>query len=320
MMTNELVPISEEDPLKVTLDGSVAKLPDSVPCIQFEVVHASWRCIAYATFGIMLLFAKMCTNINVKPILAEGDNTTCMPFQDRPNGFDMDTDSHLIRFFGYNNMGIIWDYSPSRERTALIFPIVEYSFLIYIALNLIHSLILSRKGVVGHHYWLIAKVFFVIEFFLIAWSRMMFIFVAHRIIFLHATSFLGLLLLLSLIAIGDVLEILGTNEVCFGSLKATRIICTNYVTCNVIICALKIYIYVNVIFTGSSPNFIRREVLGNIMIGKIIDRIWLIFNYVIPFIASFIRVSKEKALMMNIDFPFQSSSSVKEELDGFKSK
>ena len=84
--------------------------------------------------SVFLGCATLISKVWVAPYLAAGpsDGSTCSPFDramgdvvDPPvlpgEGFDLlDTQSHLVRAFGFNNICANWDYSPSSEITALI--------------------------------------------------------------------------------------------------------------------------------------------------------------------------------------------------------
>lgn len=73
--------------------------------IQLKVCPEAWRFVAYVFFWSMCAFAIACNNYLVAPILLEGpvDGAKCPPFGDG-KGFDVHTNSHLNRLFGFNNV------------------------------------------------------------------------------------------------------------------------------------------------------------------------------------------------------------------------
>merc|ERR1712032_568386 len=117
--------------------------------VKYTISVEKWRFIAYIFFWCMCIFAIIMANLFVIPYLAAGpdeEGSTCGPFNRKTSnvgvelgeGFDLNTQSHLVDLFGYNNICAMWDYSPSREATAMIYPLFEYSLLVYIVLNFIH--------------------------------------------------------------------------------------------------------------------------------------------------------------------------------------
>jgi hypothetical protein len=61
-------------------------------------------------------------------------------------GFDYSTENHLSEAFGYGNICTSWDYSPSRELTAMYFPFFEYSLVVYLVLDSVKDKLLYRRG------------------------------------------------------------------------------------------------------------------------------------------------------------------------------
>jgi hypothetical protein len=74
--------------------------------IRIKVSPESWRFIAYLFFWLMCIFAITMTKLFVAPALAAGpsDGSTCPPFELDGKGFNVATDSHLNRKFGFNNV------------------------------------------------------------------------------------------------------------------------------------------------------------------------------------------------------------------------
>eukprot|EP00984_Skeletonema_dohrnii_P036642 scaffold37842_cov150-Skeletonema_dohrnii-CCMP3373.AAC.1 len=74
----------------------------------------------------MCAFAVICSIVLVWPYktcVIDGVDTT---------GKDC---SDLKRIFGFNNICVNWDYQPSVQLTGLVYPIFEYSLLLYILLD-----------------------------------------------------------------------------------------------------------------------------------------------------------------------------------------
>lgn len=99
---------------RVLDDVGSENAPPPPPAVSLQVHPEALRIISHVAFWAMVLFAICMHKLFVR-------------------GVDMD-DTPLVRLFGYNNICIYWDYSPSRELTALFYPLVEFPLLAYVML------------------------------------------------------------------------------------------------------------------------------------------------------------------------------------------
>jgi hypothetical protein len=308
--------------------------------IQIKVSPESWRFIAYVSFWLMCSFAILMTKVFVGPALAAGppDGSTCPPFEPDGKGFDITTNSHLNRELGYNNVRtflfnrpirrrsrlfpqrtnsslflqicVNWDYTPSREFTAMLYPLFEYSLLLYICLDFTNSAISYKKGYVSARYWTIAKIFFPIQVVLCAWFRMIFVILAYVNVQGHTAGFLGLQTALAMVAITNVFYIVETKTTYgfLGGAKGTRIAALVYLYGDLVISAIKIYLTCHLVISGSYPLWTMSPsgVLGK-NFGQVIDMIWMLFNAILPLFISYVRAKSEKALVFEIDLPLPDS-------------
>ena len=86
-------------------------------------------------------------------------------------GFDFKTQSHLIQLFGFANICANWDYSPSRELTAMVYPLFEYSLLVYLCLDFLNTKLSYQRGELEEWFWSFSKIVFPINLFLCAQFR-----------------------------------------------------------------------------------------------------------------------------------------------------
>ena len=137
-----------------------ARKPSIMPQDTLNIHAESLRFIAFVSFWFMCVAAVILTTILIKPETIE--------------------DSMLMYVFGYNSICVMWDYSPSRELVAMIYPMFEY-FLFYI---LVDWLACKSGGVPGAAQWLYRFVVVCLPFkvMLVCWFRMMFIFQVHGLV------------------------------------------------------------------------------------------------------------------------------------------
>jgi hypothetical protein len=73
--------------------------------------------------------------------------------------------------FGYPNICTRWDYSPSREATAVIYPILEYSLMIYIFLDYVTIYLAYLRGSIAPWFYRLTKWLFWINMILVSEFR-----------------------------------------------------------------------------------------------------------------------------------------------------
>lgn len=75
--------------------------------VEFTIRPEMVRFVAYCFFWLMCIIAIILTKYVVHPLLLAGptDGKSCPPFENGA-GFDLYTDSHLVRVMGYNNVSL----------------------------------------------------------------------------------------------------------------------------------------------------------------------------------------------------------------------
>lgn len=73
--------------------------------------------------------------------------------------------------FGFKNICANWDYSPSRELTAMVYPLFEYSLLIYLILDFWTTQLANNRGELNAWFWKFSQIAFCINIVLCAQFR-----------------------------------------------------------------------------------------------------------------------------------------------------
>lgn len=281
----------------------------------------SIRVIAYINFFIMIACATVLNKVLVTPRLAEGDGTTCGAFNGKfgneangilpGDGFDVATGSHLVRLFGFNNVCSRWDYSPSREITAMIYPIFEYALLLYLFFEGVQAKIYFKKGWVSETYYRVFQILFIPMILGCAWFRMIFVVIAYEQPAGHTAGFLGLQITLIIVAMLNVYFMIDSKAeyAWLGGRKGTIAVATIYIVLNLIISPIKLYLTCNIVFY-SEPALWSLNTIGGAYIGQVVDTIWFIFNAVIPLLVGFLRAFSEPSITITIDVASSNYSSV----------
>lgn len=302
---NRRAPDNEKDVLDVT--------------VSVEAV----RTVAYINFFIMIGCAVVIFNARVVPRLAAGPvdaegnptNNTCGSFDgalgdrvDPPvlpgEGFDAATQSHLVRAFGYNNVCATWDYSPSREITAMVYPLFEYALLLYLFFDFVQTLIYYKKGWVSQTYYRVFLVVFLPIIIGCSWFRMIFVVIAYMDLSGHTAGFFCLQITLILVAMMNTYFILDSKAEYswLGGRKGTIIVASVYIFCNLIISPIKLYLTAEIVFKGRPAPWSLNMVAGNLA-GQTVDNLWTVFNAVIPLFVSVVRAFSEPSLKIKVDVP-----------------
>lgn len=298
------VPASET-PRTFDVIGSEDTDPDF---INLQVCPEAWRFVAYFFFWTMCGLAITLNNTLVAPILLRGspDGSSCPPFETGGKGFDVHTNSHLNRLFGFNNICVNWDYFPSRELTALYYPAFEYCLLVYLSLDFLTAAISYKKGYVGRKFWTISCVLFPIQVVLCAWFRMIFVVRAYENVRGHTAGFLGLQFALAFVAVQNVYYVVETKVFYsfLGGLNGTRIAARTYLYSNLLVSSIKLYLTIYVVSFGIYPEWAKGpSVMPGRNWGQFVDMFWMLFNAILPVIISFFRARTEKPLEIRIGLP-----------------
>mmetsp|Transcript_19260 Transcript_19260/g.24830 ORF Transcript_19260/g.24830 Transcript_19260/m.24830 type:complete len:338 (+) Transcript_19260:83-1096(+) len=308
----------EEDPLLRNKNGESSSMTKRIAAhfgmrtttsheldrIEIQIQPESFRFYAYIFFWSMSLIAILLTQFIVKKELLKGPapgEPSCPPFQDG-HGFDIETESHLQKAYGFNNICSNWDYSPSREITALIYPLFEYSLLAYLVADFVNVSIAYQKGWVSHRFWRVSQCLFPVMVLFCSWFRMIFVILAYENVRGHTAAFLGLQLVLMMVACLNVFYIAETKiEYDFlGGQRGTRMWALAYLVCAVGISAVKFYLDANVVLGFSYPKWGLVKV-GSIVSGQVVDMIWMLFNAILPLFISYARKNSEQPLEITID-------------------
>lgn len=315
--------------------------------ITFTMSPDSWRFMAWVNFFVFVFFAMVVTEFITGPNLlagpqpnADGTPNTCGPFNDggpaisprtgdgfdRTHGFDIKTQSHLNQLFGFNNICVQWDYSPSREATAVVYVLFEYALLLYIICDFLASALSYLKGRVSERYWKIARFLFPVQVFCCAMFRLIFVMIAYDNPRGHTFGFLMLQIAFMTVTILNTYHILDSSVSydVLGGYKNTKKLAVAYLVGNVIISAFKTYFTCYIVFGlglkgGSSFLNLGSPLYGGgnhlypqwaltvhsfpfeWKAGDVVDKIWMFFNAILPLFISWFRSRNEPALVFTVD-------------------
>ena len=138
--------------------------PEIISSDHIVIHHESIRQMAYLAFWFMVTMAGIFTTAFVPPVLIEH--------------------SHLRKMFGYNNICVNWDYSPSRELTAMVYPLFELLFMLYIVMDFVHLRLCCKPGGVEgttNALYRYARVLFPIKLVLVVWFRLIFVYTVYPV-------------------------------------------------------------------------------------------------------------------------------------------
>ncbi len=224
------------------------------------------------------------------------------------DGFTFE-ESHLVEAFGFGNICTYWDYTPATEVTALYFPFFEYSLVLYLFLDFVSTMMSYRRGLLPTWYWRLMQIFTPINMLLSAWFRMIFVAKAYDHTAWHTAGFLGLQCVLINVAVMNVLYVLMTGQ-SYPSLGWSKSVTATYakwyIVLNLAISSVKIYATYYIVFispTNYSPDFYKAPAIFGLVLGRVIDYIWMFFNAVVPAIIAWFRMKDERPLEITVSVP-----------------
>jgi hypothetical protein len=139
------------------------------------------RFITYVAFWLMCLFAFIVTKATINE--------------------DIITHSALVKTFGYNNICVFWDYSPSREATSVVYEFVEMPLLVYSFLAWQRTYAAHRQQLISKALIVATKVLMPVVCLLLLQVHLIFTILAYVDIAGHTAGFLCLQVALVIIAI-----------------------------------------------------------------------------------------------------------------------
>ena len=248
----------------------------------FTLQPETLRMITYGMFYFMVGCAMLFHRFLVLPKGAESCTAgeTCL--------FPVDMeDTPLTRAFGYNNVCINWDYSPSRELTALIYPFVEYPLIAYVVLDYIQIYRdYKYDGQLPSWFFKLATGLLPIKILLLAWFRMIFVNEAFRSTVYHTLPFQGLQVALILVAITNSLYWTAHTTPLYIKqlgLNGTHLLMRVYILCLIVVTVFKIVV-VSSIFAGSPVVDVKQP--NSAALCAFADRAWLFLAAVVPFFSA----------------------------------
>ena len=247
--------------------------------VTFTVATETLRLVTYAMFWLMVGCAILFHNTLVLPKGAEaceaGDASCLFPVNM--------ANTPLVRMFGYNNVCINWDYTPSRELTAMIYPFVEYPLIAYAVLDYIQIYRDYLDKELPSWFFKLATGALPIKILLLSWFRMIFVFDSFQNTAFHTLPFQGLQVSLVLVAVQNSLYWTTHKSPLYvkqlGQAWTHRLIWA-YVACLLAVTAFKITV-VTSIFANKPILDIHDDFSASLC--AFADRAWMFLAAVIPF-------------------------------------
>ena len=246
--------------------------------ITFNLQPEFLRMVTYVMFWFMVGCSILFHKTLVLPKGAEACQTgeSCLFPVDMSN-------TPLTRTLGYNNICINWDYTPSRELTAMIYPFVEYPLIAYAVIDYVQIYRDYLDKDLPSWFFKLATGVLPIKILLLAWFRMIFVFEAFKSTTFHTMPFVGLQISLVLVALQNALYWTTHKTPLYvkqlGQAWTNRLIWA-YVVCLVLVTAFKIT-FVTSIFLGSPVLDIHNGFSNSVC--ALADKVWMLLAAVIPF-------------------------------------
>lgn len=296
---------------------------------EVQVRVEAWRFAAYCFFWTMCGLAIFLSDTLVKKKLQAGANSDipieqqgCGPFNRNGGefnlsygqGFDFSTQSHLTEYFGFSNICINWDYSPSRELTSLYFPLFEYSLIVYLVLDFVNTKLVYIRGEIPAWFFKLSRAMTIAAIIFSACFRQIFVNIAYESPSKHTAGFLCLQIGVILIAIQNVLYVTLTQQkykiFCNFELDAHHSTWLGwiYLICNIIVSIPKLSATVFIVLNGVGPEFYRKPGYIRAVLGQDIDLIWMLCNAFLPPIFAYFRMINEAPLIFDVHLPSVSNS------------
>ena len=211
-------------------------------------------------------------------------------------GFDITKQSHLMDSLGSGNICTNWDYSPSRELTAMVYPLFEYSLIVYLILDFLATTLSYKRGELTDGFWVLSKIMFPLNIILCSQFRMIFVCLAYVNVQQHTAGFLGLQIALISVALQNA-GFIWDAEIAYpslGGIKGTRFAVLAFIICDLCISFFKIKATIYIVMTGEGADWtLKPSPMPGRLMGQLVDLIWMIVTAVIPLFISYFRARND---------------------------
>jgi hypothetical protein len=222
------------------------------------------------------------------------------------------TNSSLVKTFGYNNICINWDYSPSREITAMFYPLVEFPLVGYVLLTFLQARQDFWANKIPKSFYTFCCVALPFQLVLLVWFRMIFVVDGLVEPIGHTVGFLGLQIVLVLVSIqngvynyirGQVFPCLRKYPV-EKSKRWTAALTLMYVSVMIVVTLAKLIIALT-LFAGSPLIDTKSPAGAKVAYG--FDVLWMLVAAVMPIPFAIMERMSEPAIKVTL-WPSQRSA------------
>lgn len=192
----------------------------------------------------------------------------------------------------------------------MVYPLFEYMLVVYVVLDFFMFYLSYKNGYVGKVFWTFAKLSFPFQIALCALFRMIFVIIAYIDVRGHTFGFMCLQMSLFTVTILNAAYILEIRPTLgLQNAKSTswvRGVFWTYIIGDIAIMIVKLYLTMFVVFGWGSENMfyphwgLYKIFGGYMVIGELVDIIWMIFNAILPLIISFLRMRYEPKMEVTI--------------------
>lgn len=129
----------------------------------------------------------------------------------------------IYKLFGFNHICRVLDYEPSRTVTAMLWPFWEVPFLLYVIFNFLRIQDAYQEKKAPKYAFLTSAIFLPIEILLTVWVRIIFVWSPEVSFLNHYLPYIGLQILLFLVAFENVLYFHGVKALPFNNSRSIAI-------------------------------------------------------------------------------------------------
>ncbi len=160
----------------------------------------------------------------------------------------VDVDPHktaIYRLFGFNHLCNVLDHEPSRTITAMLLPLWELPFLLYVIFNFLRIKDAYKEKQAPQYTYIISSILLPIEILLTVWFRIVYVWSPEVNFLYHYLPYIGFQVLLFLVAFENSLYFYAVKALPFNN---SRPISVGYLVVLLVVTTLYIVIGLSVAF------------------------------------------------------------------------
>lgn len=195
------------------------------------------------------------------------------------------TSTAIYHIFGFNHACNLLDHEPSRTVSAMLLPLWEIPFLLYVFFNFLRINDAYRENKTPKYVFIVAAIFLPLELLFTAWFRIVFVWSPEVSFLMHYIPYIGFQILMCLTAFENVLYFDSVKALPFNN---NRVLAIGYLV--TLVTVTVVYVYMGLSAALGYMDIANTPALRTT--AEILSRIYTVLIIPVPLVLSWLEYRK----------------------------